>query len=144
MHPLNTPDDIHKQHWIDDAKHNSITSIKALRDRMKYLIAVSHNLHLYTKYKDTAPSINDFYKHKDESHKHLNFPPPEVHRLRIPTPKSSQHHYHHLSIIQDTTWKDYECNHWTRNSTGGWAIPPPDMHGIDDNTTNHPKAFSID
>lgn len=45
----------------------------------------------------------------------------------ILTPKYQQS----PSILHDTTWKNHECNYWTRNNSGGWDVPistPPDIY----------------
>ena len=143
-HPLHTPADTDEQQWIDDAKHHAITSIKALRDHNEILnsgIAYSPLVHKIQVHNTLNKRLLQAQRRVAQISK---LPPPQVHRIHIPTPKSSRDHYHHPSIIHDTTWKDYECNDWIRNSTGGWAIPPPNTHETDDITPHLPKACSID
>ena len=118
-----------EQQWIDDAIHSATTDINTVLD----LNDIDTSAENYPPFVRKLQVKADFGKRLLQAKRRVatksSLPPPQVHPLHIPTPKSS----HAPGILHDTTWRRHECNEWIRNSTGGWDVPTTESHVPPDN-----------
>ena len=111
--------------WIDDVK--TTANISLLKRDTRHAALLSGETY--------SPKINKLStniainKYNLEMQQDKQFQPIRntrtMHKLNIPTPKSSINNaYEHSNTLHYTTWKDDTTHMWTRVPNGKWEIPP--------------------